>query len=66
MKLLDIKWPLNEVVTDREIMWPPMIIIMNTKLEQGNKKKLLGMGNPELLAYIESYASVKVHNSYDP
>ncbi|KAL7601768.1 hypothetical protein Lser_V15G23477 [Lactuca serriola] len=56
---------LNEVVKDKEIMWPPMVVIMNTQLEQDENQKWLGMGNQELLDYFKDYEkAVKAHHSY--
>ncbi|XP_057970103.1 protein SUPPRESSOR OF GENE SILENCING 3 [Malania oleifera] len=62
------KWRgLNDTtLKDREIVWPPMVIVMNTKLEQDDNDKWLGMGNQELLEYFSSYAAVKARHSYGP
>ncbi|KAI3715325.1 hypothetical protein L6452_22304 [Arctium lappa] len=57
---------LNEVVKDREIVWPPMVVIMNTQLEQDENEKWLGMGNQELLEYFGSYEAVRARHSYGP
>ncbi|KAJ0697939.1 putative protein SUPPRESSOR OF GENE SILENCING 3 [Helianthus annuus] len=57
---------LNEVVKDKQIVWPPMVIIMNTRLEQDENEKWVGMGNPELLDYFGSYEAVKARHSYGP
>ncbi|KAI3803215.1 hypothetical protein L1987_31364 [Smallanthus sonchifolius] len=57
---------LNEVVKDKEIVWPPMVIIRNTQLEQDENEKWVGMGNPELLDYFGSYEAVKARHSYGP
>lgn len=61
------KWKgLYESVKDHEIVWPPMVIIMNTRLEQDADDKWIGMGNQELLDYFSSYAAVKARHSYGP
>nr|XP_043624595.1 protein SUPPRESSOR OF GENE SILENCING 3-like [Erigeron canadensis] len=57
---------LNEVVKDKEIVWPPMVMIMNTLLEQDEHEKWLGMGNKELLDYFGSYEAVRARHSYGP
>ncbi|XP_052484734.1 protein SUPPRESSOR OF GENE SILENCING 3 isoform X1 [Gossypium raimondii] len=61
------KWEgLNVRVADHEIVWPPMVIIMNTKYEQDETGKWSGMGNQELLNYFSSYAAIKARHSYGP
>ncbi|XP_039056815.1 protein SUPPRESSOR OF GENE SILENCING 3-like [Hibiscus syriacus] len=61
------KWEgLNDRVADREIVWPPMVVIMNTRYEQDENGKWTGMGNQELLNYFSSYAAVKARHSYSP
>ncbi|XVE94031.1 hypothetical protein REPUB_Repub01dG0245100 [Reevesia pubescens] len=57
---------LNDRVADHEIVWPPMVIIMNTRYEQDENGKWNGMGNQELLNYFSSYAAVKARHSYGP
>nr|GEW11578.1 protein suppressor of gene silencing 3 [Tanacetum cinerariifolium] len=58
---------LNQVVKDREIVWSPMVVIMNTQLEQDdNNNKWLGMGNQKLLDYFGSVQALRVCHSYGP
>ncbi|XP_047311589.1 protein SUPPRESSOR OF GENE SILENCING 3-like [Impatiens glandulifera] len=56
----------KETQKDREIVWPPMVIVMNTVLEKDDNDKWIGMGNPELLEYFKEYAAVKARHSYGP
>ncbi|KAG7011098.1 Protein SUPPRESSOR OF GENE SILENCING 3, partial [Cucurbita argyrosperma subsp. argyrosperma] len=51
---------------DHEIVWPPMVVIMNTKLEQDENDRWIGMGNQELLEYFSPYVPVKARHSYGP
>ncbi|KAJ7946649.1 suppressor of gene silencing protein [Quillaja saponaria] len=61
------KWEgLDERVKDYEIVWPPMLVIMNTRYEQDENNKWIGMGNQELLDYFSSYAALKARHSYGP
>ncbi|XP_058209510.1 protein SUPPRESSOR OF GENE SILENCING 3-like [Rhododendron vialii] len=61
------KWKgLDEMVKDRSIVWPPMVVIMNTRLEQDENDKWLGMGNQELLDSFSSYSAVKARHAYGP
>ncbi|KAK7399310.1 hypothetical protein VNO78_10491 [Psophocarpus tetragonolobus] len=61
------KWKgLKDVEKDHEIVWPPMVIIQNTRLEQDENDKWQGMGNPELLNYFSAYDAVKARHSYGP
>ncbi|KAF2319737.1 hypothetical protein GH714_018439 [Hevea brasiliensis] len=57
---------LNERVKDYEIVWPPMVVIMNTRYEQEENGKWIGMGNQELLDHFKSYAALKARHSYGP
>nr|XP_019708275.1 protein SUPPRESSOR OF GENE SILENCING 3 homolog [Elaeis guineensis] len=61
------KWKgLRETTTDYMIVWPPMVVIMNTLLEKDENEKWIGMGNQELLEYFNTYAAVKARHSYGP
>ncbi|KAG8642393.1 protein SUPPRESSOR OF GENE SILENCING 3 isoform X2 [Manihot esculenta] len=61
------KWKgLKDEERDHEIVWPPMVIIMNTRLEQDENDKWIGMGNQELLDYFSGYAAAKARHSYGP
>ncbi|XP_065875051.1 protein SUPPRESSOR OF GENE SILENCING 3 [Euphorbia lathyris] len=61
------KWEgLKSEEKDRLIVWPPMVVIMNTKLEKDDNDRWIGMGNQELLKYFEGYAAVRARHSYGP
>ncbi|KDP24215.1 hypothetical protein JCGZ_25872 [Jatropha curcas] len=61
------KWKgLKDEEKDHEIVWPPMVIIMNTRLELDENEKWIGMGNQELLDFFGGYAAVKARHSYGP
>nr|AZZ70071.1 supressor of gene silencing 3 [Erythranthe lewisii] len=60
------KWKGLGERADREIVWPPMVIIMNTRHEKDDNEKWIGMGNEELLDYFSPYAAVKARHSYGP
>ncbi|XP_050260425.1 protein SUPPRESSOR OF GENE SILENCING 3-like [Quercus robur] len=61
------KWEgLDAKVNDHEIVWPPMVVIMNTRYQQDDNNKWNGMGNQELLDYFSSYSALKARHSYGP
>ncbi|XP_061337165.1 protein SUPPRESSOR OF GENE SILENCING 3-like [Gastrolobium bilobum] len=61
------KWEgLDKKVKDHEIVWPPMVVIMNTRYEQDESNKWNGMGNQELLDCFSDYAALKARHSYGP
>ncbi|KAG8650213.1 protein SUPPRESSOR OF GENE SILENCING 3 [Manihot esculenta] len=57
---------LNDKIKDFEIVWPPMVVIMNTRYEQEENGKYIGMGNQELLDHFKAYAALKARHSYGP
>ncbi|PKA56643.1 Protein suppresor of gene silencing 3 like [Apostasia shenzhenica] len=57
---------LRDTTADHEIVWPPMVVIMNTILEKDEEDKWKGMGNQELLEYFNTYEAVKARHSYGP
>ncbi|KZV31938.1 protein SUPPRESSOR OF protein 3 [Dorcoceras hygrometricum] len=60
------KWKGLGERADKLIVWPPMVVIMNTRLEKDDNDKWLGMGNQELLDYFGSYSALKARHSYGP
>ncbi|EPS68211.1 hypothetical protein M569_06559, partial [Genlisea aurea] len=52
--------------SDKEIVWPPMVIIMNTRLEKDDNDKWTGMGSRELLEYFSSFSASRARHSYGP
>ncbi|XP_062028301.1 protein SUPPRESSOR OF GENE SILENCING 3-like [Rosa rugosa] len=61
------KWVgLKEEESNHKIIWPPMVFIMNTRLEKDENDKWLGMGNEELLLCFSSYPAQKGKHSYGP
>ncbi|KAK1276179.1 Protein SUPPRESSOR OF GENE SILENCING 3 [Acorus gramineus] len=61
------KWRgLHESARDCEIVWPPMVVVMNTLLERDDNEKWIGMGNQELLEYFHTYPAIKARHSYGP
>ncbi|KAF7842688.1 protein SUPPRESSOR OF GENE SILENCING 3-like [Senna tora] len=55
---------LHKQLDDFNIVWPPMVLIMNTRYEQDDKKQWIGMGNQELLDCFSSYSALKAQQSY--
>lgn len=60
------KWKGLRESTDREIVWPPMVIVMNTFLDKDDDDKWKGMGNQELLDYFSGYPATKARHAYGP
>uniref|UniRef100_A0A803KNL0 Uncharacterized protein n=1 Tax=Chenopodium quinoa TaxID=63459 RepID=A0A803KNL0_CHEQI len=57
---------LKQEVKDHDIVWPPMVMIMNTLLDTDDNDKWIGMGNQELIDYFKGYAAVRAKHSYGP
>ncbi|KAL8223194.1 hypothetical protein R6Q57_020593 [Mikania cordata] len=57
---------LDKEFEDQVIVWPPMVIVMNTQLEQDENEKWRGMGTQELLDYFKSYDAIRARNSFGP
>ncbi|WCJ18254.1 Protein SUPPRESSOR OF GENE SILENCING 3 [Euphorbia peplus] len=57
---------LKESVKDHQIVWPPMVVIVNTKCQQMDNGKWNGMGNQELLDHFQQFAARKARHSYGP
>ncbi|XVF25314.1 hypothetical protein REPUB_Repub13aG0202700 [Reevesia pubescens] len=57
---------LKEDVRDHEIVWPPMVVIMNTMANIFRDGKCVGMGSQELLQHFSSYPALKAQHSYGP
>ncbi|GFP80296.1 protein suppressor of gene silencing 3 [Phtheirospermum japonicum] len=51
---------------DKQIIWPPMVVIMNSQLERDENEKWIGMGNQELLDYFSAFSAVRACHSYGP
>ncbi|KAL8474912.1 hypothetical protein ACS0TY_031357 [Phlomoides rotata] len=60
------KWQGLKERADKQIVWPPMVVIMNTKLEKDENDKWKGMGNQELLDCFSGYNAVRARHSYGP
>ncbi|KAL6905490.1 hypothetical protein ACP4OV_003091 [Aristida adscensionis] len=60
------KWKGLRENTDRMIVWPPMVIVMNTVLDKDDDDKWKGMGNQELIEYFGDYAATKARHAYGP
>ncbi|CAN6728218.1 unnamed protein product [Malus baccata var. baccata] len=58
---------LKDEEKNRKVIWPPMVLIMNTKLElQDEYDKWIGMGTEELLDLFDDYHASKARHSYGP
>ncbi|GMI91705.1 hypothetical protein HRI_002839800 [Hibiscus trionum] len=57
---------LTDDARDHQIVWPPMVVIMNTMTSNIKDGMFVGMGNQELLRHFSSYPALKAHHSYGP
>ncbi|KAK8551353.1 hypothetical protein V6N12_039998 [Hibiscus sabdariffa] len=57
---------LTDSAREHEIVWPPMVVIMNTMTSNIKDGKFVGMGNQELLEHFSSYHALKAQHSYGP
>nr|XP_024375951.1 protein SUPPRESSOR OF GENE SILENCING 3 homolog isoform X3 [Physcomitrium patens]PNR54016.1 hypothetical protein PHYPA_007692 [Physcomitrium patens] len=48
------------------IIWPPILVIQNTQLEQDDEGKWIGMGNKELVDMFKDYNPLKPRHAYGP
>lgn len=61
------KWVgLKDEEKDSKIVWPPMVVITNTRLEKDESGEWIGMGTEELAEYFGSYPYLKTRHSYGP
>ncbi|CAM6092078.1 unnamed protein product [Calypogeia fissa] len=61
------KWRgLGDENESKQIVWPPMVVIRNTQLEQDEDDKWIGMGNKELLDLFKKHNPVKARHAYGP
>ncbi|XP_042018239.1 protein SUPPRESSOR OF GENE SILENCING 3-like isoform X1 [Salvia splendens] len=60
------KWKGLDERADKDIVWPPMVVILNTKHDKDDKDRWIGMGNQDLLEHFSEYSAVKACNSYGP
>ncbi|XVF27171.1 hypothetical protein REPUB_Repub14bG0083600 [Reevesia pubescens] len=59
------KWKGLKDARDHEIVWPPMVVIMNTMSSNFKDGKCVGMGSQELLEHFSSYPALKARH-YGP
>ncbi|MBA0866863.1 hypothetical protein Goshw_025132 [Gossypium schwendimanii] len=57
---------LKEEARDHQVVWPPMVVIMNTMTSNSKDGKFVGMGSHELLEHFSSFPALKAQHSYGP
>ncbi|KAG8494624.1 hypothetical protein CXB51_012010 [Gossypium anomalum] len=57
---------LKEDARDHQVVWPPMVVIMNTMTSNSKDGKFVGMGSQELLEHFSSFPALKAQHSYGP
>ncbi|MCL7032769.1 hypothetical protein MKW94_029137 [Papaver nudicaule] len=57
---------LRQSVPDKEIVWPPMVVVMNTQIAKDENEKWTGMGSTQLLGLFGAYNALKARHSYGP
>ncbi|ERN18678.1 protein SUPPRESSOR OF GENE SILENCING 3 homolog [Amborella trichopoda] len=60
------RWRGLQADNDREIVWPPMVIIQNTRFDHDDQGQWLGMRNEDLMEYFSGYKAMKARNAYGP
>ncbi|XP_049933455.1 protein SUPPRESSOR OF GENE SILENCING 3 homolog isoform X2 [Nymphaea colorata] len=61
-----VKWKSSQEVNDDDIVWPPMVIVQNTRLERDENGKWIGMRNEELQDLFKGYKVRNAKNAYGP
>jgi hypothetical protein len=56
----------TEVQQQQLVIWPPIVVIQNTQLEQDDEGKWIGMGNKELVDMFRDYNPLKPRHAYGP
>ncbi|TYJ34183.1 hypothetical protein E1A91_A05G151600v1 [Gossypium mustelinum] len=57
---------LKEDARDHQVVWPPMVVILNTMTSNSKDGKFVGMGSQELLEHFSSFPALKAQHSYGP
>ncbi|CAN6458689.1 unnamed protein product [Victoria cruziana] len=60
------KWKTCQEMNDDDIVWPPMVIVQNTRLEKDENDKWIGMRNEVLQELFKGYKVRNAKNAYGP